>query len=68
MRYACGLIQGKLLLKNMYDMFMARDCTLLEINPLAETPDGRGTNGIARRKPKAKGSKMKDVEVQVVVN
>lgn len=34
--------QGKTLLKNMYDMFVARDCTLVEINPLAETPDGRG--------------------------
>ncbi len=34
--------QGKTLLKNMYEMFIERDCTLVEINPLAETPDGRG--------------------------
>ena len=25
----------------MYDMFIKRDCTLLEVNPLAETTDGR---------------------------
>lgn len=34
--------QGKTLLKNMYAMFVERDCTLVEINPLAETPEGRG--------------------------
>ncbi|CAN0453721.1 unnamed protein product, partial [Discosporangium mesarthrocarpum] len=33
--------QGKKLLINMYNMFVERDCTLVEINPLAETPDGR---------------------------
>ncbi|CAB1098404.1 unnamed protein product [Ectocarpus sp. CCAP 1310/34] len=32
---------GKTLLKNMYAMFIERDCTLVEINPLAETPEGR---------------------------
>ncbi|CAN0018546.1 unnamed protein product [Choristocarpus tenellus] len=32
---------GKKLLMNMYKMFVERDCTLVEINPLAETPDGR---------------------------
>ncbi|CAM9531926.1 unnamed protein product, partial [Chrysoparadoxa australica] len=29
------------LLVNMYDMFVARDCTMIEINPLAETKDGQ---------------------------
>jgi succinyl-CoA synthetase beta subunit len=28
----------------MYDLFIKRDCTLIEVNPLAETPDGRGTS------------------------
>jgi succinyl-CoA synthetase beta subunit len=28
------------LMKNVYNMFIATDCTQLEINPLAETPDG----------------------------
>eukprot|EP00611_Tribonema_gayanum_P000856 TRINITY_DN10641_c1_g1_i4.p2 TRINITY_DN10641_c1_g1~~TRINITY_DN10641_c1_g1_i4.p2 ORF type:complete len:456 (-),score=180.84 TRINITY_DN10641_c1_g1_i4:253-1620(-) len=28
-------------LKNLYEMFIKKDCTLVEINPLAETPDGR---------------------------
>ena len=37
-----GGVQGKTLLKNMYAMFVERDCTLVEINPLAETPEGRG--------------------------
>lgn len=32
---------GVKLLKNMYDMFIKKDCTLVEINPLAETPDGK---------------------------
>ena len=25
----------------MYEMFVQKDCTLLEVNPLAETSDGR---------------------------
>lgn len=29
------------LMAKLYRMFTERDCTLLEINPLAETPDGR---------------------------
>lgn len=28
------------LMKNLYSMFIAADCTQVEINPLAETPDG----------------------------
>ncbi|GKY98877.1 hypothetical protein MPSEU_000843700 [Mayamaea pseudoterrestris] len=28
------------LMKNLYSMFIALDCTQVEINPLAETPDG----------------------------
>jgi succinyl-CoA synthetase beta subunit len=28
------------LMKNLYDMFISCDCTQVEINPLAETPDG----------------------------
>ena len=28
------------LMKNLYSMFMANDCTQVEVNPLAETPDG----------------------------
>lgn len=39
---SCVIPQGKTLLKNMYSMFIERDCTLVEINPLAETPEGRG--------------------------
>jgi succinyl-CoA synthetase beta subunit len=27
-------------MKNLYDMFISCDCTQVEINPLAETPDG----------------------------
>jgi succinyl-CoA synthetase beta subunit len=26
---------------NLYKLFLACDCTLVEINPLAETPDGK---------------------------
>ncbi len=29
-----------LLMKNLYDMFISCDCTQIEVNPLAETPDG----------------------------
>lgn len=29
------------MVKNLYAMFLKTDCTLLEINPLAETPDGK---------------------------
>ena len=28
------------LMKHMYDMFISCDCTQLEVNPVAETPDG----------------------------
>jgi succinyl-CoA synthetase beta subunit len=28
------------LMKNLYDMFLACDCTQVEVNPLAETPEG----------------------------
>jgi succinyl-CoA synthetase beta subunit len=28
------------LMKNLYDMFISCDCTQVEVNPLAETPDG----------------------------
>lgn len=41
-------VQGKTLLKNMYAMFIERDCTLVEINPLAETPEGRGMRATER--------------------
>ena len=33
---ACKNVVNKL-----YEMFRAKDCTMLEVNPLAETPDGR---------------------------
>lgn len=29
------------LMMNLYDMFLGCDCTSLEVNPLAETPDGK---------------------------
>jgi hypothetical protein len=29
------------LMMNLYDMFIGCDCTQLEVNPLAETPDGK---------------------------
>ena len=32
------------LLNNLYSMFMGVDATLVEINPLAETPNGEGTS------------------------
>jgi succinyl-CoA synthetase beta subunit len=33
--------KGIELMKNLYSMFVERDCTQVEINPLAETPDGQ---------------------------
>jgi succinyl-CoA synthetase beta subunit len=27
-------------MQNLYSMFIATDCTQLEVNPLAETPEG----------------------------
>ena len=30
----------KILMKNLYEMFIGCDCTQVELNPLAETPDG----------------------------
>lgn len=27
----------------LYDLFIKLDCTQVEVNPLAETPDGKGT-------------------------
>jgi succinyl-CoA synthetase beta subunit len=32
--------KAKTLMKNLYSMFIACDCTQIEVNPLAETPDG----------------------------
>lgn len=29
-----------ILMENLYDMFISMDCTQLEVNPVAETPDG----------------------------
>lgn len=31
----------KSVVEKLYEMFRAHDCTLVEVNPLAETPDGR---------------------------
>jgi succinyl-CoA synthetase beta subunit len=36
-----GHTQCKELVKNLYTLFRTNDCTLVEVNPLAETPDGR---------------------------
>jgi len=33
--------QAQGIVKNLYKMFRAHDCTLVEVNPLAETSDGR---------------------------
>jgi len=33
--------QAQILAKQLYDAFMATDCSMLEINPLVETEDGR---------------------------
>lgn len=30
-------------IRNLYRMFLDTDATLVEVNPFAETPDGRGT-------------------------
>ena len=35
-----GYEQSVTLMKHLYDMFISCDCTQVEINPLAETPDG----------------------------
>jgi succinyl-CoA synthetase beta subunit len=32
--------QGMELVQNLYKLFLAKDCTLIEVNPLTETPDG----------------------------
>jgi len=29
-------------MKRLYDLFIKLDCTQVEVNPLAETPDGKG--------------------------
>lgn len=33
--------QGIELAQNLYRLFLAKDCTLIEVNPLTETPDGQ---------------------------
>lgn len=35
-----SLIQAKDIMQKLYNVFQARDCILLEINPLSETTDG----------------------------
>lgn len=35
-----GHAKAMTLMKNLYDMFIKCDCTQVEVNPLAETPDG----------------------------
>ena len=35
--------QAKNCFGNLYRMFVATDATQIEVNPLAETPDGKGT-------------------------
>jgi succinyl-CoA synthetase beta subunit len=35
-----GYEKAIILMKNLYDMFIDSDCTQLEVNPLAETPEG----------------------------
>ena len=32
------------MLRNLYKLFIDTDATLVEINPLAETPDGNGAS------------------------
>lgn len=29
-------------MKRLYELFIKLDCTQVEVNPLAETPDGKG--------------------------
>lgn len=36
-----GFDECKALVAKLYKMFRTHDCTLVEVNPLAETPDGR---------------------------
>lgn len=36
-----SLLQASELVRNLYRLFCDTDCTLVEINPLAETPDGK---------------------------
>jgi succinyl-CoA synthetase beta subunit len=36
-----GFDECKAVVEKLYKMFRAHDCTLVEVNPLAETPDGR---------------------------
>jgi len=35
-------LQAAKIIAKLYDMFMAKDCTLLEINPMAEDTHGTG--------------------------
>ena len=39
----CAFEQAKTCFGNLYRMFVATDATQIEVNPLAETPDGKGT-------------------------
>ena len=36
----------KEIVKNLYDLFIKSDATLVEINPLGETPDGKGIHSV----------------------
>jgi len=38
---SAGHKECKSVVQKLYQMFLAHDCTLVEVNPLAETPDGR---------------------------
>jgi len=39
---AVYLLQAASIFVKLYDMFMSKDCTLLEINPIAEDAQGTG--------------------------
>ena len=38
---SAGHKECKTVIENLYKLFVAHDCTLVEVNPMAETPEGR---------------------------
>ena len=44
-KYMCMLLseQAAAHIKGLYDIFLKYDCTLIEINPMAEDAGGQGT-------------------------
>ena len=61
---SCGF-QAKKCFANLYRMFLATDATQVEVNPLAETPEGKGTTPVNTVRSLAFVAKSKSLDACV---